>query len=255
MKVSIITVVKNNEETILQTINSIKSQSYQNIEHIIIDGKSSDNTLKIIKYNHTKNHKILSEKDDGIFDAMNKGINLATGEIIGFLNGDDLFANENSIDDIVSVLKNTNIDACYGDLLYFKDKGGIVPSRYWKSREYKKGVFASGWAPAHPTFYVKKIILHRFGMFNLKYKLAADFELMMRLLEVNNIKVEYIPKLLIYMRLGGASNKNIKNIYTQNIEIINALKTHNLFKNIFYLLFCKIFVRVKQFINKNTVNI
>ncbi len=254
MKVSIITVVKNNQDTILQTINSITAQCYKNIEHIIIDGKSSDNTMKIINNNHIKNQKILSEKDDGIFDAMNKGINLATGDIVGFLNGDDFFANKNTIENIVSVLKNKNIDACYGDLLYFKDEGGITPLRYWKSREYKKGVFSSGWAPAHPTFYVKKNIFHKFGTFNLKYKLAADFELMLRLLEVKNIKVEYIPKLLIYMRLGGASNKNIKNIYTQNIEIITALKTHNLFKNIFYLIFCKILVRIKQFINRNTIN-
>ena len=249
MKVSIITVVKNNKNTILKTMQSVFEQDYNNIEYIIIDGKSTDGTTEIINLYKTKSCIVVNESDQGVYYAMNKGISIATGDIIGFINGDDFYASNKIITNVISVLETYKVDACYGDLIYFKKEK--VPLRYWKSRQYKKGLFSSGWAPPHPTFFIKRKILKKYGNFNVVYKIAADFELMMRLLEIKQISVKYIPVLTVFMRVGGISNKNLKNIYIQNKEIINILKENNLFKNIFYFIANKLMVRVKQYLKKN----
>ena len=188
MKVSIITATYNSAKTIIDTILSVNSQDYKDIEHIIIDGKSKDNTLELIKNTPNRVVKIISEPDKGIYDAMNKGIALATGDIIGILNSDD----------------------------------------YWKSKPYAKGLFKKGWHPAHPTFFVRKEVYDKYGKFNLKYKIGADYEIMLRFIEKNKIKVGYIPKTLVKMRLGGASNQSIQNIIKANKECYNAWKDNNL---------------------------
>lgn len=232
MKVSIITVVYNNEKFIESAINSVLSQSYQDIEYIVIDGGSTDGTGNIIKKYENKISRYISEKDRGIYDGMNKGIGLSTGDIIGFLNSDDLYENNKTIEEIARIFSNEdNIQACYGDLLYLTpDLKKIV--RYWKAGEYSRGSFKKGWVPPHPTFFVKRDILKKYGSFNLDFSISADFELLLRLMEKHSIKVKYIPKVIVKMRWGGESNRSIKNILKANREKYNSFKGNNIKVNL-----------------------
>jgi len=224
LKISIITVCYNNEKTIADTLKSVNAQESVDVEHILIDGGSTDNTLSIIKqYQHVS--KVISEPDHGIYDAMNKGIRLATGDIIGTLNADDFFASDRALAAIQETLSIPDIDACYGDLVYVKENNIHQVVRYWESREYQQGLFKSGWMPPHPTFYAKSGVYKEYGLFDLNYQIAADVELLFRLIEKNEIKTRYIPSLLVKMRLGGTTNKNLRNIWLQNQEIIKMLKT------------------------------
>ena len=236
MKVSIITVVYNNEDTIKDAIESVLNQTYKNIEYIIIDGVSTDGTVEVIKSYGDKIDKFISEKDNGIYDAMNKGIKLASGDIVGILNSDDFYANNNIIEKVVKEFEDKKVDSVYGDLVYVnaKDTNKIV--RYWKSKPYKKGLFTKGWHPAHPTFFVKKEIYDKYGIFNLDFKIAADYELMLRFLEKYQISNSYIPEIFVKMRLGGESNQSIKNIIKANIESYNAWKINGLYINLFMIL-------------------
>jgi len=236
MKVSIITVVYNNEDTIKDAIESVLNQTYKNIEYIIIDGVSTDGTVEVIKSYGDKIDKFISEKDNGIYDAMNKGIKLASGDIVGILNSDDFYANNNIIEKVVKEFEDKKVDSVYGDLVYVnaKDTNKIV--RYWKSKPYKKGLFTKGWHPAHPTFFVKKEIYDKYGIFNLDFKIAADYELMLRFLEKYQISNSYIPEIFVKMRLGGESNQSIKNIIKANIESYNAWKVNGLYINLFMIL-------------------
>lgn len=228
MKVSIITATFNSAKTIIDTIKSVNNQSYGDIEHIIIDGGSKDNTLELIKKIPNRVVKIVSEPDKGIYDAMNKGIALATGDIIGILNSDDFYTSSNVITDIVTTFQQGGYDGIYGDLEYVNEKDTNKVIRYWKSKTYTKDLFRKGWHPAHPTFFVKKEIYNKFGTFNLKYKIGADYEIMLRFIEKNKIKVGYIPKIFVRMRVGGASNQSLKNIIRANKECYKAWKDNNL---------------------------
>ena len=247
MKVSIITVVYNNKDTIKNAIESVLNQTYKNIEYIIVDGASTDGTVEIIKSYGDSIDKFISEKDNGIYDAMNKGIRLASGDIIGILNSDDFYANNNIIEKVVKEFEDKKVDSVYGDLVYVnaKDTNKIV--RYWKSKPYKKGLFKKGWHPAHPTFFVKKKIYEKYGLFNLDFKIAADYELMLRFLEKHQISNSYIPEIIVKMRLGGESNQSIKNIIKANIESYNAWKMNDL-PPPFYLPFIKPLKKLKQFL-------
>jgi len=228
MKVSIITAVYNNKDTIKDAIESVLSQTYKNIEYIIIDGASTDGTVDIIRNYGDKIDKFISEKDNGIYDAMNKGINLASGDIVGILNSDDFYVDNRVIEKVVDVFENKTIDSLYGDLVYV-DKDNIDKIvRYWKSREYKEGLFKKGWHPAHPTFFVKREVYEKYGMFNLDFKIAADYELMLRFLEKYKITTAYLPEILVKMRVGGESNRSIKNIIRANIECYKAWKNNGL---------------------------
>jgi len=225
MKISIITVCFNSEKTIKDTLVSVSNQKGVDVEHVIVDGASKDNTLNIIKSHHTVS-QLVSEPDKGIYDAMNKGIAMTTGEIIGTLNADDFYYDDNVLMEVEKVFLDPSIDACYGDLVYVKQDDINHTVRYWKSMDYKVGLFKSGWMPAHPTFFVRKSIYDRQGVFRLDYKIAADFELLFRLIEQNKIKTKYIPKVMVKMRLGGTTNKNLKNIWIQNKEIVNTLRSY-----------------------------
>lgn len=206
MKISIITISCNSVLTINQTLNSVKNQIQNNFEHIIIDGNSTDNTLKICnQYPHIS--KIISESDNGIYDAINKGIKNSTGEIIGFLNSDDTFYSENSLQHIANTFDD-NTDCVFGDLIYTDKKEKV--KRVWKGSEFKKGVFKKGWMPAHPTFYCRRSVYEKLGLYDDSYKIAGDFELMLRFLEKHNIRSKYIPRTLVNMKAGGASNAGIK---------------------------------------------
>lgn len=224
MKVSIITATYNSSRTIIDTLKSLEEQTYSNIEYIIIDGSSKDNTLDVIKNNCSRVSTIISESDNGIYDALNKGINVATGDIVGFLHSDDLFAYPEAIEDIVKSMTENNTDGVYADLQYVnKDNIGSVV-RYWKSGEYNINKLNKGWMPPHPTFYMKRSCYERFGLFDLSFKIAADYDSLLRYLFLNKVSMSYLPKVTIKMRVGGASNRNLKNIILKTKEDIRALK-------------------------------
>lgn len=226
MKISIITPSFNSEKTIEATIKSVLNQTHKDIEYIIIDGGSKDKTIEIINKYRDKISKIISEPDEGIYDAMNKGIKLATGEIIGILNSDDLYFDEFVIENVVKTFKENQIDCLWGDLVYFKnDINKFI--RIWKGGKYKSGIFKTGWVPPHPTFFVKKEIYEEYGYFRLDFSVAADYELMFRFLEKYKIKRYYLPKFLVKMRTGGSANK-LKNIIRGNLECIRAWKINGI---------------------------
>jgi glycosyltransferase involved in cell wall biosynthesis len=248
MKISIITVCFNSATTIESTIISVANQKNVEVEHIIIDGVSTDGTIEIVnKYKCIS--KFVSEPDRGIYDAMNKGIALATGDVIGTLNADDFYANENVLEDVAKVFSDSNVDACYGDLVYVSQQNPIKIVRYWKSRDYVSGLFKSGWMPAHPTFFVRKSVYQRLGVFNLNYKIASDFELLFRFIEQHKIRTKYIPKVLVNMRLGGTTNKNVSNILKQNKEIVAILNGYYPDFSVIKFVFKKLINRFLQFVN------
>jgi len=247
MKISVITVVYNGGLTIEQTIQSVLSQSYTDIEYIVIDGASTDNTLDIIDQYRDKIDKIISEPDQGIYAAMNKGIALASGDVIGFLNADDTYHSGSILEKIADCLSDPKIDACYADLVYVSPTNSDRIMRYWKSRDYYLGLHLSGWMPAHPTFYVKRPIYDRFGDFDINYTLQSDFELTMRFMHVHKISTKYIPEVFVRMRSGGASNQSLRNIIRGNIEAYQATKKHKLGLSWFFVV-RKIYSRLKQFV-------
>lgn len=233
MKISIVTVCFNSELTIKRTIESVLSQKGVNIEYIIVDGKSKDKTVDIAEtYREafsTKGYEymIISEPDKGIYDAMNKGIAKSSGEIIGILNSDDEYASNDVLFTVVEEFKKTNYDSCYGNLLYVKSDGDRkVPFRYWKSGAPK--TFRYGWMPPHPTFFVKKIIYDKYGVFSLDFGTAADYELMLRFLERNKITTSWVDKLFIYMEAGGASGRNFDAYKKSHMNDLKAWKKNNL---------------------------
>lgn len=252
LKTSLITVCFNSSKTIGHTLISVREQSYKNIEHIIIDGASCDETIKIIKSEGPHVAKLVSEKDGGIYDAMNKGIAMATGEIIGFINADDFYASPDVLAKVAAVFKDSSVDACYGDLCYVKQNDTSTVVRYWKSSSFYPTAFEVGWCPPHPTFFVRRDVYERFGGFDLSYKIAADFELMMRLLEVHQVRVKYIPEVLVKMRMGGTTNRSLSNIVKQNKEILRALKSHGLRSSVVHLLGHKLILRGLQFFVRPT---
>ena len=248
MKISIITSVFNNIQTLEESIMSVLHQSYRNIEQIIIDGGSTDGTIDLLsKYNESS--IIVSEPDDGIYHALNKGILLASGDIIGFLHADDFYADNHVIETVVSQMLEHNVDSCYGDLQYVHKDNPEKIIRYWKSCPYEQGSFKKGWMPPHPTFFVRKEIYKKYGMFNTDLKIAADYELMLRLLDVHNISTHYIPRVLVKMRAGGASNKSMKNILRKSYEDYRARKMNNLQGN-YYAVFLKNISKIPQFLNR-----
>jgi glycosyltransferase involved in cell wall biosynthesis len=249
MKISIITVCYNSATTLESTILSVNNQSYSDIEYIIIDGGSNDNSLEIIKKFESGfkgNYIWVSEPDKGLYDAMNKGINLASGDVIGLINSDDLFCDEHAIEKVMTVFNDSpKLEAVFADLYYVSqnDTDNIV--RKWITG--KKRLFNTGWHPAHPTLYLKKEVYEKFGSFNLDFKLAADFELMLRFFDKYEISSCYLPEILVKMRLGGVSNKSIKNIYNQNLECLKAFDINGLRVNKLLYPFFRILPKLFQF--------
>ena len=246
MLITIVTVSFNCQNTIGETINSVRSQKYKKVQHLIIDGNSNDHTMRVVKENNYPQLDFKSEPDYGIYDAMNKGLNLAKGEIIGFLNADDFYADDQCLTRVANAFKQTkSAEACFGDLIYLSSDGKTV-KRIWKSKPFKKGSFSLAWSPAHPTFYIRRSALERLGGFDLEFKFAGDAEFMMRYLEIGNVESIYIPFVQVKMRLGGLTNQNFANIISQNIEILRALrKNKQKYSMCFFILF-KIFHRIKQ---------
>ena len=228
MKISIITVCYNSAVTIYDTINSVNTQTHPNIEHIFIDGLSRDDTLNIINSNAQRNPIVISENDNGLYDAMNKGILLATGDIIGILNSDDIYENKNIISNIMNQIELCKVDSAYGDLIYTKSDDLNYIIRYWKSGNFNKKKFLFGWMPPHPTFFVKREIYIKHGLFNLKLKSSADYEIMLRFLYKKNISTIYLNEVLVKMRIGGKSNSSLISRLKANREDRLAWKLNGL---------------------------
>ena len=248
LKISIITSVYNNKETIEEAIKSVLNQTYKNIEYIVVDGSSSDGTIDIIKDYEGHITTFVSEADSGIYDGLNKGISLASGDVIGFLHGDDIYASDSIIEDIVVAFeKDSNLDAIYGDLIYTPRNNTTKVLRYWKSREFHKNLLVKGWMPAHPTFFVKKKIYEKYNNFDTTFKIAADYDFMLRVLSAG-IEVKYLSKIIYKMRVGGKSNKSIKNILLKSKEDLKALKNNNI--GGYYTLAYKNLSKIVQFIQR-----
>jgi glycosyltransferase involved in cell wall biosynthesis len=247
MKISVITVCYNSAETIGHTLRSVREQIYGNIEHIVVDGMSTDNTLDVVAAEGKHVAKLISEKDSGIYDAMNKGITLATGDVIGFINADDFYASASVLTDVAAAFEKNATDSCYGDLCYVSQSDPTRIVRYWRSNDFLPRSFEAGWCPPHPTFFVRRSVYERLGGFNLSFKIAADFELMARYLESAHITSFYIPDVLVKMRLGGTTNKNLSNIVLQNKEILRALQSHGLRSSVWRLFSRKLISRGLQF--------
>lgn len=228
MKVSIITISFNSEETIEDTIRSVVDQSYSDVEYIIVDGASKDGTMGIVKKYEDGISKTISEPDKGIYDAMNKGVKAATGDVIGILNSDDVYSNSEVLHKIVSKFDKEGSDAVYADLVYVDRQNTDEVKRYWKSGDYKEGIFKRGWMPPHPTFFVKKKCYEKFGVYNTDLKSAADYELMLRFLHKHKISVSYLPEIITKMRVGGESNVSLKNRIRANKEDRLAWKLNGL---------------------------
>lgn len=229
MKVSIITATYNSDATIMDTILSLEKQSYHDIEYIIVDGMSSDNTMLIVNDNSTRVSKIVNEPDKGMYDALNKGISLATGDIIGFLHSDDLFAYPDAISDIVCMFKNEQCDAVYADLEYVSKRDINHVIRRWKSGSYNKRKMKLGWMPPHPTFYMKRELYKTLGCFDLSFKISADYDSLVRYIDRNNIVLAYLPKVITKMRVGGLSNRSFFNIMLKTKEDVQVMKANRLF--------------------------
>ena len=248
IKVSIITVVYNNKETIKDAIESVLSQTYENIEYIVIDGASTDGTVEVIEKYADKIDTFVSEPDKGIYDGLNKGISLATGDVIGFLHSDDLFENEYVVEKIANAFLEHNVDSIYGDLTYVKKDDVSKVIRFWKSGEFTPKKLKFGWMPPHPTFYVKRTIYEKFGAFDTSFKIAGDYDTILRFLGRERISTYYIPEVLVKMRVGGESNKSIRNLLQKSKEDLIAMKKNGV-GNVGTLIF-KNLSKLPQFFKK-----
>lgn len=249
-KVSIITVVLNGVETIEGTIKSVLSQDYKGIEYIIVDGGSTDGTLDILKKYHDRIQKYISEPDDGIYNAMNKGVRLSSGDIVATLNGNDVYANRSIVGEMIDFIENRSLDAAYGDLVYV-DKGDLEKvTRVWRPGEYKKGAFRYGWVIPHPTFFCRKQIFEKYGYLNEKFQVAADFELLLRFIEKHQIKVGYLSKVIVKMQAGGKANV-LRGMIRGNREIIKSFRLNGLRLSPWFFV-CKPLTKISQLFARPT---
>jgi glycosyltransferase len=229
MKISIITVVHNNEKHIKGCIDSVINQTYKDLEYIIVDGGSTDGTVDIIQNSKVKiqNCVFLSEKDNGIYDAINKGIKNSNGDVIGLLHSDDVFADNSVVEQVVSKFDNSKTDSVYGDLEYVSANDTNKRLRYWRAGECDIKKLKHGWMPPHPAFFVKREVFSKFGLYSTEYKVAADYEMVLRLLWKERITTAYLPIVITKMRWGGASNRDIASVMLKSREDYEALKANS----------------------------
>lgn len=226
MKISIVTPVYN-DPRVARALDSILEQEHDGeLELVVIDGGSTDGTLEVLSKYRDHLDTLVSECDDGIYDAMNKGVARTTGDIVGILNADDQYTDLYVLRDVLTAFQDSNVEACYGDLVYVDDTGRVV--RYWRSGACRPVKFYLGWMPPHPTFFVRRGVYERHGVFNPGYPIAADYELMLRLLLKHRVAVNYLPRVMVKMGLGGRSNRSLSGIASANVEVFRAWRDNEL---------------------------
>ena len=226
LKVSIITAVFNRCETISKAINSVQAQQYPNISHVIVDGGSTDGTMDIVNESCASNQIVISEPDNGIYDALNKGIRLADGDIIGLVHSDDLFYDDMVISDVVTAFSDPDVQLVYGDLVYVEESDVTKVVRKWISGRFVTDKLRMGWMPPHPTVFIRKSVFDQFGVYDTSFKISADYDAMLRFFQ-SGIYSAYIPRVLVKMRMGGVSNRGFKNILTKMREDYRVIRKAN----------------------------
>lgn len=250
MKLSIITVTWNSAATVADTLASVNAQTHDEVEQIVVDGGSTDATLAIVKTVGRRVSRVVSERDHGIYDAMNKGLSLASGDVVGLLNSDDFLASPDVLEAVAAAFADPLIDAVYGDLCYVRQYEPEQVVRYWRSGPFRTGAFTRGWSPPHPTLYVRKSFYDTHGGFDTSYALAADIDLMVRFFEVLGLRSVHLPKVFVRMRLGGATNKSVANIVKQNREIWRSLQKHGLKASFPGFVIRKLVARARQLVSR-----
>ena len=249
LKISIIMAVFNNESTVEEAIKSVINQDYKNIELIVIDGNSTDKTVQVVN-KHRERLQLISEDDNGIYDAMNKGIALATGDVLGILNSDDFLADNNVITRIVKAfLTDEKIEAVISNVTFVDKLNTAKELRYYSSKFFKPWMFRFGFQPAHPTFYARRTLFKKFGSYRTDLSISADFELLLRFIKLHHIVYKYIDDVWVKMRVGGVSTSGIKSILKLNSEIIRAHEINSLYTNSFFV-YSKYLIKWWGFVKK-----
>ncbi len=248
MKVTIITAVYNGAEHIASCIESVLSQDYPNLEYIVVDGASKDKTLEIVQSYGDRIAHCISEPDKGMYDAMNKGLRIATGDIIGILNSDDFYANPTIISQVVSALEKSQADSLYADIAFVSKDNLAKIVRYYSSASFAPWKFRFGYMPAHPSFFLKRKMYEKYGLFKTDFKLCADFDLLVRLYHTHKISSYYLPKMVVKMRMGGKSNQSLSNILLLNREILRGCLENGIKTNLFFI-YLKYFTKVFELLS------
>jgi glycosyltransferase involved in cell wall biosynthesis len=228
LHISVITAVLNRASTLGGALRSVQAQKWPDIEHIVIDGGSTDGSLDILQSHRSRIAKLVSEPDQGIYDALNKGISAATGDIVGFMHADDEFATPDALPHIARAFEDPAVEAVYGDLVYVRKSDATHVVRYWRAGHYERAHLTQGWMPPHPTFYVRRDVYTRFGMFNTRFRIAADYENMLRILWRGGVRAAYVPEVLVRMRVGGISNMSLFNMLHKSREDYAALRENGI---------------------------
>jgi len=249
MKISVITASFNSASTIADTLRSISAQTYKEVEHLVIDGGSRDSTLQIVRALGCPEIKVVSEPDHGIYDAMNKGLKMATGDIVGFLNSDDMYADPHVLQRVAEAFRDPRIDVVYGDIVFVAEKDTSRVVRLWTSRPYTPGLCSRGWMPPHPSLYVRRSVYEKYGNYDLAFPAAADFEMALRLLDMAQKKSAYIPAVQVRMRMGGQSTRSIRNIIAGSREVSRACRKHGLPGGTYFLIM-RLLAKVPQFLRR-----
>lgn len=249
MMISIITVAKNSKKTITDTVRSVIGQTYKDVEYIVVDGASEDGTLDVLKPYANGIRKIISEPDAGMYDAMNKGIALATGDIVGILNADDYYNDEHVLSKVANIFDTSSVDALFADLVYVKPANLNKIVRYYSGANFTLSKLSFGWMPPHPTFFVKRECYLKYGFFKTDYKIAADFELLARFLAKHRIRCQYLPEIIVKMRTGGTSTRSINSNLILNREILRACSENGIATNMLKI-YSKYFGKCMQLFSK-----
>jgi glycosyltransferase involved in cell wall biosynthesis len=247
MRISVVTVCFNAAATIRDTLESVAAQEHADVEHIVIDGASRDGTSEIVRQFGAHVAHFVSEPDAGIYDGMNKGLARATGDVVAFLNADDMYCSPKVLSRVAAVLSSPDLDACYANLFYVDRSDVSRVVRVWRSRPYQPGLFKKGWMPAHPTLFVRRAVFERFGAFDLQYRQQADFDLAMRFLEIGRIRTKFVPEFWVRMRAGGVSNRDLRSVLRGNREAWAICRKNGLAVPPWFVL-TKILSRVPQFL-------
>jgi glycosyltransferase involved in cell wall biosynthesis len=249
VKISIITASFNSASTIADTLYSISVQTHQEVEHLVIDGASSDRTLQIVRDRGSPGLKIISETDRGIYDAMNKGLAVATGEVVGFLNSDDMYADTEVLERVAKAFGDPRVDIVYGDIVFVSQQDTTRVVRLWTSRPHAPGLCATGWMPPHPSLYVRRSVYEKHGGYDLAFPAAADFEMALRLLDKASLRSAYIPHVQVRMRMGGQSTRSIRNIISGSREVSRACRKHGLPGGVRFAVM-RLLAKVPQFLRR-----